>query len=273
MWRDSRAAGLEAELQPSERVLWIGRPKHGLLAHNRDLAFVLRGLLWVFLLLLVAQDVMFGPKPFVLSGRMIGEILLSAHLFVAFFVVFPLQRSHTYYALTDQRVIAVSGVLRRRVQSIYLPSRPSLRLTEESEADDRGDILITPEVFLAGWQPTPNQAPSLSHAAPLYLETVPHVHELYQDIERLERHRPEDTTAEDIETEAPVSPPDPSGGDGEPDNVLGDSPVIGGERQVEAARLSEPAQRRGRAPRRIARAARPRFSLACIKRSSLRTRG
>lgn len=252
MWRNTRAADLEAELQPGERVLWLGRPKHGLLAHNRDLEFVLQGLLWVFLLLLIAQDVVFGPKPVILSGRTIGEILLSAHIFIAFFVVFPLQRSHTYYALTNQRVIAVSGVLRRHVQSIYLQSRPGLTLTEEAAEGDRGDILITPTVFLAGWQPTPNQAPSLSHAAPLYLEAVPHVHDLYKDIKHLEKNPRVDEAVEDVDPAASIPPRDASEGDDEPDKRAGERLARGEERQVEAAPPSEPA----------ARAGRPRFSLA-----------
>ena len=145
---------IQSMLGRDERLLWSGRPPRGLLLRSQDAFLVPFSLLWcgfvVFWLVLVTRKD--APAFFLVFGC--AFLLIGVHIVAGRFVVDLLQRRRTAYAVTSERVIIVSGLLRESVLSIPLRSLPPTILTVRP--DGSGDISFGPrhpfEAFVVpGW--------------------------------------------------------------------------------------------------------------------------
>ena len=76
-----------------------------------------------------------GPLFMQLWG--IPFLLIGFHLLIGRFFVDAFRRSHTYYALTSQRAVIMSGYWNQEVRSIWLKNLQEVSLKEGSE---RGSI-------------------------------------------------------------------------------------------------------------------------------------
>jgi len=65
------------------------------------------------------------------------------------FFVDALQRAQTYYALTDQRAIIISGLVNRQTKS--LPLRTMTDITVAERADGSGTITLAPSTGMYSW--------------------------------------------------------------------------------------------------------------------------
>jgi Bacterial PH domain len=130
---------LQGELAPGERLLWSGRPRGGIVFTATDayripfsLLFLGISVFWQALTIWAGEDLTFAlltGLPFLIFGLYMG------------FGRFPVdarRRNRTYYALTDRRVIIVSGLVSRETQSLSLRNLPNLVL--DSKPDGSGTI-------------------------------------------------------------------------------------------------------------------------------------
>jgi hypothetical protein len=93
-----------------------------------------------------------APLLFRLWG--IPFLVLGAYITLGRFFVDSYQRSRTFYGLTDQRVLIVSGLLRRQVTSLALTGLNDVTLSERS--DGAGTISFGPtNTYLAMWAGAP----------------------------------------------------------------------------------------------------------------------
>jgi len=144
---------IEGELEPGERLLWSGQPKQGLLLRSNDWFMIPFSLLWggfaIFWELGVLGLVATTGKPMSLVMALFGIpfVLVGLYLIVGRFFVDARIRARTYYGVTDQRAIIVSGLLSRRVTSLPFKSMPQVTLTERS--DRSGTITFGPPVPFA----------------------------------------------------------------------------------------------------------------------------
>lgn len=155
------------EFVPGEHLLWSGRPPAGLMLRASDLYQIPFSVMWCGFAIFWEYSVMRiqphapGPAPFNdVQGFMTlwGIPFVAIGLYMVFgrFAVDAWQRARTRYALTNQRVIIVSGLWRRRVKSLPLRLLPDVTLTEQGE---RGTICFdnpqTPQRYgnnhFAGW--------------------------------------------------------------------------------------------------------------------------
>jgi Bacterial PH domain len=124
---------VQNELAPGERFLWSGQPRGGIKFSASDtyripisLLFTGVSLSWEILAYVSGAGLMFALSglPFLLFGLYMnfGRFPLDAR-----------RRNRTYYAVTDRRIIIVSGLVSREVQSISLRNLPNVVL------DARGD--------------------------------------------------------------------------------------------------------------------------------------
>ena len=65
---------------------------------------------------------------------------MGIYLIAGRFFIDSYQRSRTYYGVTNQRVLIVSGIWSREVKAISLPNLNEISLTERS--DGSGDIVF-----------------------------------------------------------------------------------------------------------------------------------
>jgi len=131
MWRDPESQ-IAYELSQGERLLWAGRPRQGVLFHAFDMFMVPFGLIWTGLLvsaLISTSSSRSGPPPFILAPF----VLVGLYMLFGRFIIDAMRRDRTSYGVTDQRVIIISGVFSRRVESLNLRTLSDLSLREKRD--------------------------------------------------------------------------------------------------------------------------------------------
>ncbi|MDB5807857.1 MAG: hypothetical protein JWN73_5179 [Betaproteobacteria bacterium] len=171
---------VRAELGAGERLLWSGQPRPGMALRPTDVVQIPFSIMWCGFAIFWESLVVKANAPgfFILWG--IPFIAVGLYMVAGRFFFEAWQRGHTRYAVTDERVLIVSGGFSRRVKSLGLRLLPEVTLLEQ-----RGTGTITfgsagtankwPGMF-TGW-------PACNAAAP-YFERIEHAREVYQLVRR-----------------------------------------------------------------------------------------
>ncbi|MBI4332352.1 MAG: VWA domain-containing protein [Chloroflexi bacterium] len=135
---------IHKELHPEEKLLWSGKPRHGIVFHRVSIFLVV---LTVILLGSVAGAVLLlndvketitaiehfraGPVAGIVVLALFGSSFGGLSLILLWGFIFnPIQRRRTSYALTDRRLITISGLLNPKARSFDLSSINFISLTE-----------------------------------------------------------------------------------------------------------------------------------------------
>jgi hypothetical protein len=166
------------ELTGTERLLWAGQPRQGIVLRPSDVFMIPFSLLWGgFALFWEASAILIhAPWFFTLWGIPFG--LVGLYLIVGRFLLDARRRSRTFYGLTDQRAVIVSAGRSRKVTSLNLRTLHDLSLTEKS--DGTGTITLGPGNSLAWWWAGTNW-PGAPQGPPSF-EMVQHAEEVYDVI-------------------------------------------------------------------------------------------
>ncbi len=148
-----------------EHALWWGRPRQGVFLRGSDVFTIPFSLLWCgFAIFWEAGVTTSGNAPgfFALWG--IPFVAIGLYMVIGRFFAEALQRSKTYYALTSDRVLIVSGVFSRTIKSLSLNTLSDVTLTEGRSG--KGSIAFGPQspfgsVFggTSSWPGTQQQSP------------------------------------------------------------------------------------------------------------------
>jgi hypothetical protein len=96
------------------------------------------------------------------------------------------QRTRTYYAVTGERIIIVSGIASREVKSLPLQTLSEMTLREKS--DGSGTITFGPvDPRYAMWAGT--AWPGMGKRLPPSFELIPNVRSVYDTIRELQASR------------------------------------------------------------------------------------
>lgn len=121
---------IKSQLSRDEKVLWAGQPRQGLVMRGADVFMIPFSLMWggfaIFWELSVIQSD--APAFFVLWG--IPFVLVGLYLIIGRFFFEAKQRANTFYAVTNERVLIVSGVFSRKIKSLNLRTLSDLSLSE-----------------------------------------------------------------------------------------------------------------------------------------------
>jgi len=140
---------ISQELDSGEDLLWAGRPQQGIVFRSADIFMVPFSLFWggfaIFweIMALRIPREKSGPVGIVFPLFGLPFVIVGLYLIFGRFLVDARQRKKTYYGLTNQRVIIVSGLFARRVKSLTLRTLTDVSLSER--ADMRGTITFGPE--------------------------------------------------------------------------------------------------------------------------------
>ena len=117
---NSAAAVVEPLLEPDERLIWSGQPRGGIRFELSDLFYVPFSLLWAGFAFFWNFAVWQSGGP--LFARLFGIpfVLVGIYIVVGRFVYDALRRKNTYYALTNQRVMILTQLFSRKLQSIRI---------------------------------------------------------------------------------------------------------------------------------------------------------
>jgi len=124
---------LGRRLDPDERLLWSGRPAQGLLLRPSDLFIIPFSLLWCGFAIFWETSVarMNAPGFFLLWGGMF--VAIGLYFVVGRFFVDAFQRARTTYAVTDRRVLILSGLWARSARTLALEGLGEIDLRERRD--------------------------------------------------------------------------------------------------------------------------------------------
>ncbi|MFL6601592.1 MAG: hypothetical protein ACJ8R9_09680 [Steroidobacteraceae bacterium] len=139
---------LLAELRRSEKLIWSGRPRQGVFLTQRDAGMIPFSLMWGgFSFFWEFKAVSSGgPLFFALWG--VPFVLVGLYMIVGRFFYEAMLRSRTYYGLTNERVIIISGLSSRTVKSLQVQTLTDVSLSEE--ASGTGTITFGPNMSYSG---------------------------------------------------------------------------------------------------------------------------
>lgn len=121
---------VQCELDPGERLLWAGTPQKGLLFRKFDYILIpfsvcLAGFAVIWETVVIRTG---GPALMIVWG--IPFVLVGLTMLFGRFVVDAKIRATTYYGVTDKRVVIISGLFKRTIQSSDLSLLRGLNLIE-----------------------------------------------------------------------------------------------------------------------------------------------
>lgn len=148
MWDESESQ-IKNELGASEQLLWHGRPKPGLRLRVSDIILIPFSLMWGGFAIFWEFTVFTSGAPFFFMLFGIPFVVLGIYLIIGRFFVDAKQRSRTWYGLTNERVIIVSGVLSKSVKSLNIDTLSDVTLTEK--AGGEGSIAFGVPLMWATW--------------------------------------------------------------------------------------------------------------------------
>ena len=143
------------ELSARERLIWAGTPQQGIIFRSSDAFLIPFSLLWCGFAVFWEAGVLKTTAPFFFKLFGIPFVLVGLYFVFGRFVVDARQRVKTYYGITNERAVIVSGLFQKRIKTLNLDSISDISLTERP--DRRGTITFgpTPSFFgsFGGWWP------------------------------------------------------------------------------------------------------------------------
>lgn len=124
---------IEQHLEPGERLLWSGQPKQGVRFRGSDIFMVPFSLLWGGFAFFWEFSVIVGGAPLFFALVGLPFVLFGVYLIAGRFYVEAQQRRKTYYGVSANRVVIISGLFRQTVRSLPLRTLSDISLTESRD--------------------------------------------------------------------------------------------------------------------------------------------
>lgn len=133
-------AEIRKELDRDERLLWTGMPRQGLLLRPSDALFIPFSLIWGGFAFFWEYSVVTQKAPVYFALWGVPFVLVGLYLVVGRFFLDSAQRARSFYGVTDQRALVISGLMSRNVRSLALRNLPEISLNEERNG--QGTIVL-----------------------------------------------------------------------------------------------------------------------------------
>jgi hypothetical protein len=132
------------ELSGREAILWSGQPRQGVVLRASDAFMIPFSLLWCGFAIFWESSVLSAPKaPGFFAVWGVPFVAMGIYMVIGRFFVEARQRASTYYAVTPERVLIVSGIFSRAVKSLNLRTLTDISLSEAGSGE--GTITFGPQ--------------------------------------------------------------------------------------------------------------------------------
>ncbi|MHC4180547.1 MAG: PH domain-containing protein [Planctomycetota bacterium] len=177
---------LQNELAADEKLLWSDQPRLGLRLQFQDLFMIPFTLVWCGIVGFIAFAAFSTPVPLPVLLFFTPFFVAGFYMLIGRFIVDARQRANTFYGVTNDRIIIVSGIFRRNVQSLNLRVLADVSLSER--ADRSGTVTFGPSPAFANMMPA--GWPGAAKFCPPRFDTIPEAREVYQLIQATQRELP-----------------------------------------------------------------------------------
>jgi hypothetical protein len=127
-----------------ERLLWSAQPRQGIFLRSTDAYLIPFSLFWGGFAFFWEGSAVNSNAPVIMRLWGIPFVLIGLYLIIGRFFVDAKLRSKTYYALTTERIVIVSGLFSRTTKSLQLRT-----LSDVSLAESKGGLARS---VLAQWR-------------------------------------------------------------------------------------------------------------------------
>lgn len=129
MWNEEKNI-VAKQLSPNEQLLWFGRPRQGFFFRKSDALLIPFSLMWGGFAIFWNAGVWFSDAP--IFFRLWGIPFLVVGLYMIFgrFFVDVRQRKKTFYGVTNERIIIISGLFDQSVKSLSLQTLTDITMEE-----------------------------------------------------------------------------------------------------------------------------------------------
>jgi hypothetical protein len=140
-----------SQLDAGERLLWCGQPRGGIRLRGQDALLIPFSLMWggfaCFWEFMALSVVAKAPGPVGIIFPLFGLPFVIIGLYMIFgrFIADARGRARTFYGVTNERVIIISGIFSRNTKSLQLRTLTDVSLTQRS--DGSGSITFGPAHF------------------------------------------------------------------------------------------------------------------------------
>ena len=173
------------ELNPYERIVWQGQPQQGFLLRSSDAFAIPFSLLWCGFALFWEWSVVSGGAPFFFMLWGIPFVVVGIYIVIGRFFYDKQKRDGTYYALTNERVIIISGLFTQTTRSLDIKNIPEINIS--TNENGRGTITFGSPAPM-GWFYSGSGFPTRSrYNAPPCFELIENAKIVYNHIKRLQR--------------------------------------------------------------------------------------
>lgn len=130
---------VQRELDSGEKLIWAGVPKQGTVLRDSDAFMIPFSLLWggiaIFweVMALSIPEGHAGAVAYVFPLFGLPFVIVGLYMIFGRFIYDSKKRAKTFYGLTDQRAIIVSGLFSKGVKSLSLATLTDVNLTEKTD--------------------------------------------------------------------------------------------------------------------------------------------
>ena len=177
-------------LLSGERILWTGQPKQGIAASGRDVMLIPFSLMWGGFAIFWNVSVWSAPEQGQgpdLFFRLWGLPFLVVGLYLIFgrFLHDAAARKRSYYAVTDQRILVLRGLISSNLRSLDIRRLPKLELSEHRDGTGTIEFEGDNSIFGSGRNGFGYWTPALSSAVQFFrIEDPRRIFELVRNQEK-----------------------------------------------------------------------------------------
>jgi len=187
----SPEAVLSQNLDQGERLLWSGKPLDGVRLRSQDLFLIPFSLIWGGFAIFWEYSVITHPRNgdgstglfMSLSG--IPFVCIGLYLIFGRFFADAYNRSRTFYGVTNERIIILSGIFSRQVKSLQLRTPSDISLNQGS--GDVGTITFGPSQNTMNIFMLSGSWPGAARYAPPSFDLIERPKEVYNIIRQAQK--------------------------------------------------------------------------------------
>jgi len=181
---------LTQHLDPGERLLWAGQPRGGLRLRPQDALLIPFSVMWggfaIFWEYMALTQTSKAPGPIGVVFPLFGLpfVVIGLYLMVGRFFFDARLRARTFYGVTNERILIVSGVFSQQTKSLSLHTLADVSLSQR--ADGSGSIAFGPTHAMGAFFPA-GSWPGAGRYMPPSFDLIERAKEVYDIIRGAQR--------------------------------------------------------------------------------------
>lgn len=175
---------VERELSSGEKLLWSGQPRAGLRLRGSDALMIPFSILWCGFAIFWESMAFSKGAPFFFRLWGIPFVLVGLYIVFGRFFVDAMTRGKTFYGVTSERIIIITGLFSQATKSLNLRTLTDVSLT--ARGDGSGTITFGPVIPAWRWMPA-GSWPGASRYSPPAFDMIERAKEVYETIRQAQR--------------------------------------------------------------------------------------